>query len=199
MRNLLSIESALFNEVSVANQIGGSLRDIESLISGVADAKKVKFNKSLQLSEIVVKSWSWFNSAQGKAQMDDYGVTWTKEDFYTKLYGWKKSFFYKMLKVGKLKTDSPQTVEEFKTAVAEADANGESASMSVASLLKFASNGGETTETASAERTATVFTMTFKGETNVSVRIDEQGKVITTNGTAEITKAIEFLASKCFA
>ena len=199
MRNLLSIESALFNEVSVANAMGGSLRDIESLISGVADAKKVKFEKSLQLSEIVVKSWSWFNSAQGKAQMDDYGVTWTKEDFYTKLYGWKKSFFYKMLKVGKLKTDSPQTVEEFKTAVAEADANGESASMSVASLLKFASNGGETTETASAERTATVFTMTFKGETNVSVRIDDQGKVITTNGTAEITKAIEFLASKCFA
>ena len=66
MRNLLSIESALFNEVSVANAMGGSLREIESLISGVADAKKVKFEKSLQLSEIVVKSWKWFNSAQGK-------------------------------------------------------------------------------------------------------------------------------------
>jgi len=196
MRNLLSIESALFNEVSVASAMGGSLREIESLISGVADAKKVKFEKSLQLSEIVVKSWKWFNSAQGKAQMDDYGVTWTKEDFYTKLYGWKKSFFYKMLKVGKLKTDSPQTVEEFKTAVAEADANGESASMSVASLLKFASNGGETTETASSERASTVFTMTFKGETNVSVRIDDQNKVISTNSRDEIIKAIEFLASK---
>jgi len=196
MRNLLSIESALFNEVSVASAMGGSLREIESLISGVADAKKVKFEKSLQLSEIVVKSWKWFNSAQGKAQMDDYGVTWTKEDFYTKLYGWKKSFFYKMLKVGKLKTDSPQTVEEFKSAVAEADANGESASMSVASLLKFASNGGETTETASSERASTVFTMTFKGETNVSVRIDDQNKVISTNSRDEIIKAIEFLASK---
>lgn len=196
MRNLLSIESALFNEVSVASAMGGSLREIESLISGVADAKKVKFEKSLQLSEIVVKSWKWFNSAQGKAQMDDYGVTWTKEDFYTKLYGWKKSFFYKMLKVGKLKTDSPQTVEEFKNAVAEADANGESASMSVASLLKFASNGGETTETASSERASTVFTMTFKGETNVSVRIDDQNKVISTNSREEIIKAIEFLASK---
>lgn len=196
MRNLLSIESALFNEVSVASAMGGSLREIESLISGVADAKKVKFEKSLQLSEIVVKSWKWFNSAQGKAQMDDYGVTWTKEDFYTKLYGWKKSFFYKMLKVGKLKTDSPQTVEEFKSAVAEADANGESASMSVASLLKFASNGGETTETASSERASTVFTMTFKGETNVSVRIDDQNKVISTNSREEIIKAIEFLASK---
>lgn len=196
MRNLLSIESALFNEVSVASAMGGSLREIESLISGVADAKKVKFEKSLQLSEIVVKSWKWFNSAQGKAQMDDYGVTWTKEDFYTKLYGWKKSFFYKMLKVGKLKTNSPQTVEEFKSAVAEADANGESASMSVASLLKFASNGGETTETASSERASTVFTMTFKGETNVSVRIDDQNKVISTNSREEIIKAIEFLASK---
>lgn len=196
MRNLLSIESALFNEVSVASAMGGSLREIESLISGVADAKKVKFEKSLQLSEIVVKSWKWFNSAQGKAQMDDYGVTWTKEDFYTKLYGWKKSFFYKMLKVGKLKTDAPQTVEEFKSAVAEADANGESASMSVASLLKFASNGGETTETASSERASTVFTMTFKGETNVSVRIDDQNKVISTNSREEIIKAIEFLASK---
>ena len=196
MRNLLSIESALFNEVSVANQIGGSLRDIESLISGVADAKKVKFEKSLQLSEIVVKSWKWFNSAQGKTQMDDYGVTWTKEDFYTKLYGWKKSFFYKMLKVGKLQNEQPETVAQFKNAVAEADANGDSASMSVASLLKFASNGGETTETASAERTSTVFTMTFKGDTNVSVRIDDQGKVVTTNGAEDIAKAIEFLASK---
>ena len=196
MRNLLSIESALFNEVSVANQIGGSLREIESLISGVADAKKVKFDKSLQLSEIVVKSWKWFNSAQGKTQMDDYGVTWTKEDFYTKLYGWKKSFFYKMLKVGKLQNEQPETVVQFKNAVAEADANGDSASMSVASLLKFASNGGETTETASSERASTVFTMTFKGETNVSVRIDDQNKVISTNSRDEIIKAIEFLASK---
>ena len=82
--------------------------------------------------------------------MDDYGVTWTKEDFYTKLYGWKKSFFYKMLKVGKLQNEQPEVVAQFKSAVAEADANGDSASMSVASLLKFASNGGETTETASA-------------------------------------------------
>ena len=196
MRNLLSIESALFNEVSVASAMGGSLREIESLISGVADAKKVKFDKSLQLSEIVVKSWKWFNSAQGKTQMDDYGATWTKEDFYTKLYGWKKSFFYKMLKVGKLQNEQPETVVQFKSAVAEADANGESASMSVASLLKFASNGGETTETASSERTATVFTMTFKGETNVSVRIDDQNKVTSTNSREEIIKAIEFLASK---
>ena len=196
MRNLLSIESALFNEVSVASAMGGSLREIESLISGVADAKKVKFDKSLQLSEIVVKSWKWFNSAQGKTQMDDYGVTWTKEDFYTKLYGWKKSFFYKMLKVGKLQNEQPETVVQFKNAVAEADANGDSASMSVASLLKFASNGGETTETASSERTATVFTMTFKGETNVSVRIDDQNKVTSTNSREEIIKAIEFLASK---
>ena len=128
--------------------------------------------------------------------MDDYGVTWTKEDFYTKLYGWKKSFFYKMLKVGKLQNEEPETVVQFKNAVAEADANGDSASMSVASLLKFASNGGETTETASAERTATVFTMTFKGDTNVSVRIDDQNKVISTNSREEIIKAIEFLASK---
>ncbi len=196
MRNLLSIESALFNEASVASAIGGSLRDIESLINGVADAKRVKFEKSLQLSEIVVKSWDWFNSAQGKAQMDDYGVTWTKEDFYTKLYGWKKSFFYKMLKVGKLQNEQPEVVQEFKNAVAEADSNGESASMSVASLLKFASNGGETTETASSERASTVFTMTFKGDTNVSVRIDDQGKVITTNGAEHIAREVEFLASK---
>ena len=101
-----------------------------------------------------------------------------------------------MLKVGKLQNEQQEVVEQFKSAVAEADANGESASMSVASLLKFASNGGETTETASSERASTVFTMTFKGETTVSVRIDDQGKVITTNGAEDIATAIAFLTSK---
>jgi hypothetical protein len=98
------------------------------------------------------------------------------------------------------------------------DEQGADAERSLAGLLEFAKNinvevsedataeeieqaTAEAIENASTERTATIFTMTFKNENgnNVSVRIDADGKMKTTNSTDDIMNAIAFLQAQLLA
>jgi hypothetical protein len=191
MSTLLAIESHF---LTTANAIEGlKLRELRRLVTADLNATKKRFETSLQLSQIVAEGFEWYKSTAGKATMTNEGITWTAEEFALKVYGYQKSFFYKLVKAGAVETEK---VEEYKTY--------EPNNRTIEGLLKFIKSGGkdangdggEEGEGETAERPTTVFTLTYKTDAgNVSVRVDSTGVVKTTNTNEQIAEAIAFLQS----
>lgn len=210
MSNLLSIETAFLNQSEIKNAL--NLNDIKRIQRQITNAHKSKFSHTLTMAKLVVKAEEWFTSEEGKFKMQDAGLSWSKEEFGQKVFGWQKSFFYKVLKAGKL---SEQIVDAFNTKCDEADAQGKDVDRSLAGLLKFAQDfndvetiineetgeeeiSEEAIESAEVqERIETIFTMSMKNPEgrNVAVRINANGELITRNDASEIAQAIAFLQS----
>lgn len=204
MNQLLSIESSFLNLPQVKQAL--NLQEIRSVQRTITNAKKKKFENTLVLSRLVTQAVEWFSSEEGKRVCSEEGITWSNEEIGQKVFGWQKSFFYKVVKAGKLQAE---IIDTFKTKCDEAETRGEEPNRSLEGLLKFAkqveANSGasgneeseEGTEGEAAEveiRTATILTFTFKGESgNVSVRIDSEGNVKTTNTDEQIREAIAVL------
>ena len=210
MSNLLSIETAFLSQSEIKNAL--NLNDIKRIQRQITNAHKSKFGHTLTMAKLVVKAEEWFTSEDGKFKMQDAGLSWSKEEFGQKVFGWQKSFFYKVLKAGKL---SEQIVDAFNTKCDEADAQGKDVDRSLAGLLKFAQDfndvetiineetgeeeiSEEAIESAEVqERVETIFTMSMKNPEgrNIAVRINANGELITRNDASEIAQAIAFLQS----
>lgn len=210
MSNLLSIETAFLSQSEIKNAL--NLNDIKRIQRQITNAHKSKFGHTLTMAKLVVKAEEWFTSEDGKNKMQDAGLSWSKEEFGQKVFGWQKSFFYKVLKAGKL---SEQIVDAFNTKCDEADAQGKDVDRSLAGLLKFAQDfndvetiineetgeeeiSEEAIENAEVqERVETIFTMSMKNPEgrNIAVRINANGELITRNDASEIAQAIAFLQS----
>jgi len=207
MTNLLSIESSFLNLPQVKQAL--NLQEIRSVQRTITNAKKKKFEQTLALSKLVTAAVDWFSSEDGQRVCSEEGITWTNEEIGQKVFGWQKSFFYKVVKAGKLQAE---IVDTFKTKCDEAETRGEEPNRSLEGLLKFAkqvetgtaAGGNEEHEMGDAEttgeaaeveiRTATILTFTYKSESgNVSVRIDSEGNVKTTNTDEQIREAIAVL------
>ena len=204
MSNLLSIESAFLNNANVKQAL--SLAEIRTAQRTLTNGQKKKFEQTLALSKLVLNAVNWFQSEEGKRVCNEEGISWTNEEIGNKVFGWQKSFFYKVVKVAKL---DETVIDTFKTKCDQAEANNQDANRSLEGLLKFAKqsetvaeasgNEGEETgeETGEAEieiRTATVLNFTYKKEGgNIAVKIDENGTVKTSNSIEEIQQAINFL------
>jgi len=161
---------------------------IFNLRDSVKDAKKTKFEKSLKLAKLVNQSVQWFNSSETKQLLEDNGIDWSNtEVFFNNVYGWQKSFGYKMVKAGKLQEEQSSIVTKFKRQCTQAENNGEDANRSVEGLLKFAKaeENGEETEVTRAKTYAT-FSIAkdgINGESGVSIRLTDDGVVV--NGNIE--------------
>lgn len=208
MSTLLAIEVEFLRNSQVEQAL--DLRSIRSLQRTLANGQKKKFAQTLELSKKVVSVANWFASEDGKQVTAEAGIYWNNETIGLKVFGWQKSYYYKVLKAGKL---DDSIVEEFNSLCDQAEADGEEPNRSLEGLLKFTRSGGntttetggtgedseeseETTERAIEVRVPTIFTMTYKGgEKNVSVRVNEENEVTTTNSRAEILAAIEFLTN----
>jgi hypothetical protein len=204
MNQLLSIEKAFLSLPQVKQAL--NLQEIRSVQRTITNAKKKKFEQTLTLSKLVVKAVDWFSSEEGKNACSEEGITWNNEEIGQKVFGWQKSFFYKVVKAGKLQAE---IIDTFNTKCNEAETRGEEPNRSLEGLLKFAKQvetgtaaggneeGEEGTEGEAAEveiRTATILTFTYKGEGgNVAVRIDSEGNVKTTNTDEQIREAIAVL------
>jgi hypothetical protein len=209
MSNLLSIETAFLNLPQVKQAL--NLNEIRSVQRTITNAKKKKFEQTLALSKLVTSAVEWFASEDGKRACAEEGISWTNEEIGQKVFGWQKSFFYKVVKAGRLDLS---VVETFKVKCDEAEAQGQEPNRSLEGLLKFAKQvetgstaGGqgedaesemgdaETTGEAQIEtRVETILTFTYKSESgNVSVRIDANGVVKTTNSPEQIAEAIAVL------
>jgi hypothetical protein len=207
MSNLLAIESAFLQNATVRQAI--NLSAIETLNTGIRNAKKQKFDKSVELSELVLKAMLWFTSEEGVNTLTSEGIAWTSEDIFNKVFGWQKSFAYKMLKVGKLQEVKPEVITKFKRDCTIAENNGDDVNRTVEGLLQYAKaleqqaaqgdesegeEGEEGEATPSVTREKAIFVLTWKNDVkNVSVRVTESGELKTTNNAEEIKAAIEFL------
>ena len=207
MSTLLSIEESFLSQSDIKSAL--NLNDIKRIQKQITNAHKSKFGHTLTMAKLVVGAESWFTSEQGQTRMAEEGLSWTKEEFGQRVFGWQRSFFYKVLKAGKL---SDQIINAFTTKCDEADAQGKDVDRSLAGLLKFAQDFSEVEtiineETGEEEmiegledaeveeRVETIFTMSMKNATgrNVAVRVDANGSVITRNDNSEIAQAIAFL------
>ena len=206
MSQLLSIETAFLSLPQVKQ--GLNLSEIRSVQRTITNAKKKKFEQTLALSKLVTQAVDWFQSEEGQRVCTDEGISWSNEEIGQKVFGWQKSFFYKVVKAGRLQ---PEVIESFNAKCNEVEAQGEEPNRSLEGLLKFAkqvesgANAGgqgesemgdpETTGEAQVEtRVETILTFTYKSEGgNVSVRIDANGLVKTTNSDEQIREAIAVL------
>ena len=188
MRNLMQIEADFLALPSVRSQV--NFATIENLISEVSDAKKNKFDKSLKLAKLVSQSLEWFNKAETKTQLEDEGIEWNNtEVFFNRVFGWQKSFGYKMNKAGKLQIEQSSVVTKFKRECTRAENNGEDVQRSIEALLKYAKNEESGTEDNEVAREKTYATFSIakdgvNGEKGYSVRLSESG--ISINGELEI-------------
>jgi hypothetical protein len=208
MTNLLNIEASFLNIPEVKQ--GLNLLEIKRLNATLSNGQKKKFATTLTLSAVVLKAFEWYSSDAGKALMSNEGISWTAEDFANKVFGWQKSYFYKVVKAGKL---APEVVDNFNAKCDEIEAGGDEPNRTLEGLLKFAkaveentTAGGESdgesdgeSESADVEvRVPTILTFTFKPENdkNVAVRIDANGVIKTTNSNDEIYSALQVLMNK---
>ncbi len=186
---LLQIETAFLNQNSVKSAL--LISEFRTLQRSELNAKKKRFDVSLEIAKVVTKGYEWFK-AEGKTLLKENGIEWKTEDFFIKVYGWQKSYAYKLLKASALET---QVVEGFKTECDRIDAEGKEAERSVAALLKYAKDGtiggDEDGEEGGEGKPSVVATFTFKGENgNVSVRIMSDGSVKTSNDRADVMQSL---------
>ena len=202
---LLTIEQELMNNADV--MAGLQLREIKKLMKAEGNAQKKKFANTLALSKVVVDAHTWWTSEEAKAIFTAQGVTWSAEDFAGKVFGWQKSYLYRVLKAGKL---AEEKVTTFNSLCDQAESEGLTADRTLKGLLKWAkdsetseSNGGEGEEgeggeEASVVRAETLLTLSYKAtlvgaERNVAVRISSEGEMISSNTKEEIMQAIAIL------
>jgi hypothetical protein len=206
MTTLLTIEAAFLSQANVTTAI--NLREIRGLQRNLSNGQKKKFAQTIELSSKVVEAVNWFNSVEGKIATNDAGIYWNNEEIGNKVFGWQKSYFYKVVKAGKLEAAK---VEQFNTLCDDAEAQGDEPNRTLEGLLKFARQGGGDTNSESGSegdesdgdgeaaieiRVPTIFSMTYKGgDKNVSIRINEAGAIATTNSPEEILAAIAFLTN----
>lgn len=201
MSVLLTIEQAFLSNAEIKQAL--NLAEVNRLQRSIDTAQKKKFATTLELSKHVSKAYEWFKSDEAQAKFSAEGISWTSEDFALKVFGWQKSFFHKVVKVSKVEAE---VIERFDAECARLEASGEKPKRSIENLLKFAKaveqgaeasgeGDGEGDEPQVETRPQTAFTLTFKDGTNpnVSIRIDENGKLSTTNQAIDIKRALAFL------
>ena len=208
MSNLLAIETAFLSLATVKQSL--NLSEIRSTQRVIANGQKKKFEQTLQLSKLVVSAVNWFSSEEGKTVCTEEGISWTNEDIGNKIFGWQKSFFYKVVKAGKLEN---AVIDNFNAKCTEIEASGSEANRSLEGLLKFAKQvNTATTETTEGEGEGegeqtdiqpeiiveTIFTMTYKNTDGkkIAVRIDANGTIKTTNSRTEIAEALAYITSQ---
>tara|TARA_R110002050_G_scaffold262566_1_gene402812 strand:- start:311 stop:922 length:612 start_codon:yes stop_codon:yes gene_type:complete len=168
----------------------------QTLISELNDTEKSTFDRQVKLAKIVFKGNEWFKSAEGQQQLEYCGIVLTKEEFMRDVFGYGKSFFYDMAKVGRL-SEETTIVREYKNECNQLEnQNDKQAVRSVKGLLKFAkavANGDD----AEAEETSTGTLMTFsmKGDNfddgkGVSVRISADGKLSISGDSGKIPHGV---------
>jgi hypothetical protein len=210
MSNLLAIETAFLALPQVKTAL--NLAEITRVQRGITNAQKQKFASTLNLAKLAVSVVAWFESEEGRAITAEEGISWTNEEIGSKVFGWQKSYFYKVLKAGKL---PEEVVADFVAQCDEADRNGLNPDRSLAGLLKWTravdsntaeggegddSEGGDASEgeaVAVEIRPETIFTLAYKpeGGKNIAIRVNSNGEIKTTNTKDDLRKTIEFLLS----
>jgi len=176
MNHLLQIEQDFLTSSAVTSEI--NFVSIFTAQANADNAQKAKFDKSIKLAEMVAKASAWFDKAETKAQLESNGIEWdNKETFFQRVFGWQKSFAYKMVKAGNIKIDQGEVVTAFKRHCTAQENAGEGSNRSIAGLLKFAKGDTETASRPKALATFSIAKDGLNGEKGFSIRINLDGSI----------------------
>lgn len=182
-----------------------NLDKVLTLTTDIGKGAKTTFDKQVELSLIMHKGFEWFKSPEAKQVMKALNIEMTTEEFHTKVFGFKKSFFYDMVKVGSIRANETEVVSKYKKECNKIEAEGESSGRSVKGLIAFAkatdkaedeAEEGEEAEAVEVEaKLKTIMTFAIKGElTNdgkgASIKLMEDGEIKVTGSSDAILDSI---------
>jgi len=174
------------------------LNEYAKLNRSINTAQKNKFFKSLELGKIIDKGISLFKADTNfKETMSASGISWTIEEFIVNVYGYQKSYAYRIVKAS---IHDERVVEAF-----QIYAEREKLPLSIVELNKFAKNVGKIDDSATAEDIAegteseeneqsspTIFSFVSKLEgAKANITIKENGDASTKCTKEELLQAIE--------
>jgi len=188
-------------DVNVAELLESNCQEFSgaiALVNDLMDSEKKTFDKQIKLAEKIYHTFEYFKSPECKQAMDYSGIVMTTEEFHKNVFGYNKSFFYDMVKVGKLRTESADTITKYKRECTQLESQDDkTASRSIKGLLKFVKaveTDGEDAEVESA--TATIMTFAMKGEMfadekGVSIRLLADGKIAISGDADKIPHSVK--------
>ena len=103
MNNLLTNEVEMLNTHTSLKR-GLQIEPLTDLQEVIDQSNTTKFDTSVKMSKLVLKSFKYFKSDVCKNILEEEGITWGVEEYSQKVFGWNKSFFYKMVKLGNTPT-----------------------------------------------------------------------------------------------
>lgn len=186
-----------------------NINKVKSLTATLSKSDRTHFTNSLRLAAEVEKGLSWWKS-EGSSLAKEAGIKVDMDTFAREVYGFQKSYLYKLSKAATLPTD---TINAYIAACDEDEANGGRPKRSIEALLKWAkgneTEGGESEEGEGEgeeaeggeveQKPIITFTCRLKdlglSEKNVSLRISADGSVSTTATPEAIQQAIAILTS----
>ncbi len=176
MNHLLQIEQDFLTSSVVTSEI--NFASIFTAQANADNAQKAKFDKSIKLAEMVAKASAWYDKSETKAMLESNCIDWdNKETFFSRVFGWQKSFAYKMVKAGNIKVDQGEVVTAFKRHCTAQENAGEGSNRSIAGLLKFAKGDTETASRPKALATFSIAKDGLNGEKGFSIRINLDGSI----------------------
>ena len=199
---LLTIEENFLSLRKVKS--GLRITEFNAISKTLETSSQKKFNACIEMSKIVASAIQWADSPDGQLVFESEGLKWSKDELFRKVFGFQRSYGYKLIRVAKL---NDEVIQEF-NALCDNDRN---ASRSIESLLKWCAsdvtaNDGGDTEGDSGEGSEVgqkaVFTLSFKAkevlgsDKNIAFRVNADGEVVTKNSPQEIAQAIEWLKSQ---
>lgn len=196
MATLSPIAQIVRSNAQVAEQL--KVKEIRTVLASIESGKQKVFTKSIEQARLLANAKEWFNSNNSLCK--ERGITW--KSILSDIFGFTESAIEskwpnQLLKVGDVTNEQ---LEEF---VKWAQSNDKS--LSVKQLYLWLK--GETEETTEggaegeeqAPKSQCVCSWTFKlplvgqGERNVSVSIDTEGVVKTSNTADELRLAYEMM------
>ena len=137
MNNLLTNEVEMLNTHTSLKR-GLQIEPLTDLQEVIDQSNTTKFDTSVKMSKLVLKSFKYFKSDVCKNILEEEGITWGVEEYSQKVFGWNKSFFYKMVKLGNTPT---RQINKFNREVDRMKQEGTPVVRSVENCLKlFKSN-----------------------------------------------------------
>lgn len=98
----------------------------------VPNAQKRKYLNSIILSKTVLMTEEWFKSKDGREWMKSQNVNWSSEQISLQIFGWKKSYYHKLLRTARLSDETLEAFDQYCENHPKGDSN-----RTIENLLKF--------------------------------------------------------------
>ena len=175
---------------------------VKALQTKIEETAARKFAASVALSDCIRKGYNWLKSEEGKQFLKDKKVG--MDQLVLEVYGFQKSFYYKLLKLGQLAFERPDLLERFTASVNEAKEANLGASLSIENALSFAKeakgiegNEGNEGNEPKVTKDKPILVLTFDGHSiginSVSMRINADGTLKTAADKKDLRAVVDYL------